>query len=312
MPSWRTAVRHAVRRGAQGHRLPALRLRADLGVLLRAGQLQPDRPAGDLGGRRRQDLVRPDIPLAAEAAAGMRRDRAHVLWRDPERGAVDRRRVEIGLGGVPQGQPIAVPRRHRGRGLHRIVVARRLEVALPDGARRLRQARLDATLGLPGLGEMIRRDFEPAAARDHRHVALDAHPDERCGLLGGLDALGQHDRHRLAFPLDPVILHRRLEHAGRHLELAQARHVGGGEDADHTRHRACVGGIDTGHAPRGNRRADHVREQRAIGIDVRRVFGRTTNLARTLDTRVGSTDAHAFAPASTMARAAALTTSGTL
>ena len=95
-------------------------------------------------------------------------------------------------------------------------------------------------------------------------------------------------------------------------ELAETRHVGGGEDADHAWHGERLRGIDASHPSRGNRSADSAREQRAFGIDVRSVFGRAAHLDRTFDARVGGADAHAFAPASTMARAAALTASGTL
>ena len=90
--------------------------------------------------------MRPDVALAAEAAAGVRGDDAHVRRVDAERRADDRDDGRTRLHGVPEGDAVAVPLRDGAGGLHRVVVPRGLHVGLLDAHGGLRAGGVDVAL----------------------------------------------------------------------------------------------------------------------------------------------------------------------
>jgi len=293
----------AVGLGPERDRLAALRLMADLAVLLRAGELDLHRSSGDFRGRGRQDDVRPDIALGAEAAAGVRGDDAHLLGRQAEHGGHDVARMQAHLGGVPQGQRVAVPGGDRRRGLHRIVVTRRLVAALRNDDVGGREAGGDIPLGLLRRSEAARRPLQLAVAGRGGGGGLDLHADQRCGLLGGFERLGQHDGDRLPLPLDVVGGERHVGDRRGRLDLAQRRHLGAGDHLDHAGRRPGAFGLDPLQHACGDRRADDHAMQQVRGIVVRRIDRRAGDLDRRLVARGGLPDGHAAA--STIARAAA-------
>ena len=84
------AEQHPVGVGGEPDRLLHPRLVADAGELVGPAQVQLHRPPRHPRRRGGEDLVRPDVALGAEAAAGVRGDDAHVGRVDPERLADDR------------------------------------------------------------------------------------------------------------------------------------------------------------------------------------------------------------------------------
>jgi hypothetical protein len=133
--------------GGEPDRLLHPGLVADRRELVGPTQVQLHRPPRHPGGRGGEHLVRPDVALAAEAAAGVRRDDAHVRRVDPERLADDRDDRGPGLHGVPQGEAVAVPPGDGAGGLHRVVVPGRLDVGLLDADGGLRAGGVDVALG---------------------------------------------------------------------------------------------------------------------------------------------------------------------
>ena len=118
--------------GREPDRLLHPRLVADGAELVGPPQVQLHRPPDDPGRRGGEDLVRPDVALAPEAAAGVRGDDPHVVGLDAERRADDGDHRRARLHRVPEREAVAVPRGDGAGGLHRVVVPRRLHVGLRD------------------------------------------------------------------------------------------------------------------------------------------------------------------------------------
>ena len=122
----------------------------DRGVHLRPRQRQLDGPTHltcHLGG---QKLMRPSLTGTAERATNERRDDANLVRRNAECLAVGLLAVVDALHLVPHREPVTVPRRDRGRDLHRIVVVASDRIRPVDDHRRGPQHRIGVATGIAG------------------------------------------------------------------------------------------------------------------------------------------------------------------
>ena len=105
-------------------------------------------------------------------------------------------------------------------------------------------------------------------------AGLDLDPNEGGGFLGGLEALGQHDRDRLALPPDFRRGERQVRDRRRASRLAPAVAYRRGQHATTPGVASARGEVEAGHPARGDGRADDHGVQQAFGILVGGVLGR--------------------------------------
>jgi hypothetical protein len=305
------------------------RLVAHVRVHLRAGEHELDGPADDPRRGRREQLVRPNVALGAEAAAGVRADHAHRLRRQPEHARENDLRAVAVLHRVVDGEPVAVPLGQRRRGLHRVVVPRGLDVGRLHPARRRAQAGLQVALAevdlveevarvlgrLVGVLRLARRALDRRLARHGERAGLVAGADEPGAVPGRLQRLGQHDRDRLALVADLVALHRHERRGQRRRgRLREPGQVSLGQHA-HDAGRGQRGGCVDRRDPAGR---DGCRDQDGVELALGVVVGRVGGAAGDLGPPVGAGErganrhADLAAAAVSSARSAALRASVTL
>ena len=144
---------------------------ADAGKLILAPQVQlhcASRHPRAGGG---QNLMRPDIALRAEAAAGMGRDHADVFGPHAQGRGDDRRHVHARLHGIPQCQLSVFELRHRARGFHGVVMTGGLDIGLRD---------LQIGPGQSGV-DVAQVEIIAHEARLGRRLALASATDDRAG-----------------------------------------------------------------------------------------------------------------------------------
>jgi hypothetical protein len=208
----------AVRARADRDPLLGQRAPADHAVHAFARQHHAHRPLGQARGRRRQHLVLPQR-LAAETAADERRAHMHLVFADAEHMGQRPGRVRHRLGRVVDAQLVAVPGDGGRVQLDRIVVVARRAVDRVDVHRRGGQRLLGvADFHLQGLALEAGRRQALGPGRVQRgdgRLGQIGHADQRPGMVGLFLGLGQHQRHRLAVPVDLVVLEdRQLVAAG--------------------------------------------------------------------------------------------------
>ena len=168
-----------------------------------------DRPAHAARHGGDQHLLRIGVPLAAEAAADVGREDAHVLLREPQ-GAGDRGAHRVGhLGRAPHREASIVGRRPR-QDAARLQRHRRdpreRQPGLDDHLR-LGESRLDgAHRALGGTGDVVgplREDARRAGGERRvdvggrgQDLVVDAHREG--GVGGAIAIVGEHHRHRFA------------------------------------------------------------------------------------------------------------------
>ena len=192
---------------------------------------------------RREEDVRPDRALAAEAAADVRIDHSHILGGNSERLGDHFTRASDVLRRVVESELAALPMRDRPVRLHRVVVLHR---RLVDGVH----------LHF-GLGERLHPVAPLLRRRTSRHLRrarvclclfeidpglgiLVAHPQLRGGIVRLLQRLGHDDRDRLAVVANARVLEERKLASGRRFHrraafLRKRRRVLVSEDQEHAR-----------------------------------------------------------------------------
>ncbi len=237
VPSARKPVRTRISRGGAADGLERL-LEAEH---------EADRPAGLAGHERQQRLVL-RVLLAAEPAARVGREHAHLRQRQPEHRRHDALEPVGVLDRAPDRHPVAVGRRHERVRLDRELRDHREGVGAVDDNRGIALGGLEVAPAVAvlaqdvGAGERVvgadrrvlderRCRVQRGGDRADRRQRLELDADERGRLLGELAGLGGDGRdrvavvlrladgqHRAVAQLGPEARHRRRQVVGRHDE----------------------------------------------------------------------------------------------
>jgi hypothetical protein len=175
-----------------------------------AAVLDPfDRRAEEIGRRRHHQLLRIKRVLRPETAADMRRDHAHLAFREAKRVDDDALGLVRHLRAVPDREQVldvVVARKH-GAGLDRMAAALVDAEALRDAVRGVREGTLGVAILERPVGKKVVGAVEPCLRRvapergdgiSHRRQLLVVKHDQAGGVLGDGTAFGHHQSHRLA------------------------------------------------------------------------------------------------------------------
>ncbi len=201
--------KRAVGAGAEAHGLPRRRAMADRAEHLLAPRHQLHRAADQARGHDPEHLRRPNHALGAEAAAekgGADVDAARLDAEQPGDAALRHRHA---LTRRIQDQVVAVPFRHDGVRLHRVVVlGGRFVARLDPPLGRGEAGRHVAVPGIALLADADRGGHEPLARIQSDAGRLDGiGRAQQCRTLGRrLQGVADHHGDRLAGVADPVIL----------------------------------------------------------------------------------------------------------
>ena len=182
--------------GAHAQRLPGGGAVPDGAEHLLSPQHQLDRAADEAGGHDAEDLRPLDQPLRPEAAAEERAADVDALGRNAEQPGDASLCHRHALARRVDGQGVAVPRRHDGVGLQRVVVLRRRFVDRLDPNRRCRKPGLDVAMAILGrhAGADIRgREAVVRIQASARRLGLVTRGQQDGTLGRGLQRVRHHD-----------------------------------------------------------------------------------------------------------------------
>ena len=159
---------------------------------------------------RGEDLVRPDIALAAEAATDERVAHAHGFRRDGERRGERHAHTPYPLRRIVESQPSIAPVGDRSRRFHRVVVAVGGAIDVLDAHCCARESLVDVADARVRLrvGREGNALIERLAKVDGRGLLLVAHAHEPGGIHRLLEGFGDDQRDRLSLVLDAIALQR--------------------------------------------------------------------------------------------------------
>jgi hypothetical protein len=298
---------------SQLDRLDRRRLVAYHRIHLRARQLDADGPVERPGGDRGQQRVRPDVSLAAEAAAQEMGYDGDLLERNAKHDRNQFLGAEDVLGGLVECQPAArIPGRHRRVRLHLIMVAIRCRVGVRDP----KDALANALLGVAdGRGDWpqelwrIDRRLRRLPVKEDRPISPILDGGQRCGVHGLVASRCDDQGDRLAGIMNFIVLQGKIALAVRMKmtpwlwRRVHARHVAMREDRQHARRLLGGPGIDRYRPTVGDGAMDHDGVRGIRKRDVRRIDGPAGHLQPSIGPRNRRSDCvHLRPPATCNAR----------